>query len=162
MKQQTIVTTAAALVAAGGIAFGGASLAQAGNTTPTSYSSAQATGAPAAGRGLGARLGLGQGAGQGAGKVDPGKLKDLIAQHGLTGDTAVKVTQAATAKEPTAYLLRVWKATDGTYRAHMMRPDGTRIILVIDGNFSVTSVDNAPVRGAGKDKPAATSTPSAT
>ena len=72
------------------------------------------------------------------------KLKDLVAAHGIAGDVAVRVTQAATTKEPTAYLLRVWKADDGTFRAHMVRPDGTRIVLVIDKDYAVTSVKDAP------------------
>ena len=66
-----------------------------------------------------------------------------------------------------AYLLRVGKAEDGTYRARMMRPDGTMIVVKIDATFAVTSVDNAPDKvrpGPHKPGNGATSTasPSAT
>jgi len=166
MQKQTIVTGAAALVTAGALALGGSALANAGSSTnasPASYSTANpsATAGPGQGRGLGRANAPGQ-------QIAPGqirdKLKALALEHGIAGDTAVKVTQAATAKEPTAYVLRVWKATDGTYRAHMLRPDGTRIILTIDGNFSVTKVEDAPAAGQGRAGrgPAATSTPPAT
>ena len=70
----------------------------------------------------------------------------------FAGDPAVKVTEAAVAKEPPAYVLGVGKLADGTYVARMMRPDGTRIVLMIDANFAVTSVDDAPERVPGQGR----------
>jgi hypothetical protein len=64
----------------------------------------------------------------------------------LTGDVAAKVTAAAKAKEPTATIERVETDSDGVYEAHMVRTDGTHIIVQIDKGFAVTSVQ---VGGAG-------------
>ena len=49
----------------------------------------------------------------------------------LTGDVAAKVTAAAKAKEPTATIQRVETDSDGVYEAHMVRADGTQIIVQI-------------------------------
>ena len=161
MKKQTIVTAAAAVGAAAALGLGGAALAQAGQSPAgltQSVAHPTASGAPTAAPGEHGR------------KHAPGlnkeAMKERILEHGLTGDTAVKVTQAAVAKEPTAYLLRVWKAADGTYRAHMMRPDGTRVIVTVDASFTATGVENAPVKAPGQGKPGkgdtSTASPSAT
>lgn len=164
MKKQHIITGAAALATAAALGLGGAALAQAGQAAPTGiHADASPTAAPGSGDS--------QGSGNGDRKRGPGqlkeRLKDFAAEHGLTGETAVKVTQAAVAKEPTAYLLRVGKAEDGTYRARMMRPDGTVIVVKIDATFTVTSVENAPVKvRPGLNKPGkadqSTAAPSAT
>ncbi len=152
------VVGVAGAVTVGALALGGAALA---NADPASVpvhavsgasSTASPSGAPGRGRGP---------AGHGA-PGQQGKRPDLSV-HGLTGDTAVKVTQAAVAKEPTAYLVRVGKATDGTYRAHMVRTDGTRIAVHIDANFSVTSVEDLPKKPTKpKGAPTATAAPSST
>lgn len=160
MHPKSMIIGAAGAVTVTALALGGAALASAGPASAPGYAVAGATGAP-----TGAPGAPGPGKGRGHGRDGaPGQHKD-ISQHALTGDTAVKVTQAAVAKEPTAYLLRVGKATDGTYRAHMMRPDGTHIMLTIDANFAVTSVADAPAPGPkGKPRPTVgpTSTSSAT
>jgi hypothetical protein len=154
VKKQTLVSAVAAVATAAVLGMGGAALAQAGQSVPTSVpTSVQADASPSATATPGAPAGQGRERAPGLTKE---KLKDWIAKHGLTGDTAVKVTEAAVAKEPTAYVLRVGKLADGTYVARMMRPDGTRIVLMIDANFAVTSVEDAPEkvpgqgRGAGK------------
>jgi hypothetical protein len=146
VKKQTIVSAVAAVATAAVLGVGGAALAQAGQTAPASV---QADASPSAPATSGAPADQGRLRAPGLTKE---KLKEFITNHGLTGDTAVKVTQAAVAKEPTAYLLRVGKVNDGTYRARMMRPDGTRIVLTIDANFTVTSVDNAPVKAPGQGR----------
>ena len=151
MKKQTIITGAAATAIAGALALGGAALAQAGPSAGT-QSIAQATSAPTATGEAQQAPGRGLGPGHAPGRVGKERVKEWIADHGLAGDAAVKVTQAAVAKEPTAYLLRVNKRDDGTYRAHMMRPDGTRIVVTIDANFSVTAVEDAPVKAPGLRK----------
>ncbi len=150
MKKQTLVSTVAAVATAAVLGVGGAALAQAGQASPASVQSDASPSAPAT-PGTPSALG-GQGRLRAPG-LNKENVKDWIAKHGLTGDTAVKVTEAAVAKEPTAYLLLEGKAADGTYRVRMMRPDGTRIVLTIDANFTVTSVDNAPVRVPGQGRP---------
>ncbi len=156
MKKQNLITAAAAVATAASLGLGGAALAQAGPSVPAGV---QADASPTAGPGNANR------------PRPPGQLKEkfkeFVTEHGLTGETAVKVTEAAVAKEPTAYLLRVGKAEDGTYRARMMRPDGTVIVVKIDATFTVTSVENAPVKPrAGLNKPGkgakSTATPSTT
>lgn len=164
MHVKSIVVGAAGAVTVGALALGGAALASAGPAgAAASYAAASATGSPTAPPG---NPDGGPGKGRGHGRHGaPGQQQDRIIKHGLTGDTAVKVTQAAVAKEPTAYLLRVGKADDGTYRAHMMRPDGTHIVLTIDANFTVTSVADAPKpgpRGKPGPKPTTTASPSST
>jgi hypothetical protein len=164
VKKQNLITAAAAVATAAALGLGGAALAQAGQSAPAVV---QADTSPTANPGNS----NGNGNGNGNRMRPPGqpkeKLKEFVTEHGITGETAVKVTQAAVTKEPTAYLLRVGKAEDGTYRARMMRPDGTMIVVKIDANFAVTSVDNAPDKvrpGPHKPGNGATSTasPSAT
>ena len=170
MKKQNLITAAAAVATAAALGLGGAALAQAGQSAPAGV---QADASPTANPGNSNGNGNGNANGNGNGNRmrPPGqpkeKLKEFVTEHGITGETAVKVTQAAVTKEPTAYLLRVGKAEDGTYRARMMRPDGTMIVVKIDANFAVTSVDNAPDKvrpGPHKPGNGATSTasPSAT
>ncbi len=164
MRKQSVVTAVAAVATAAALGLGGAALAQA--STPAG-ASVSADGGSTASPSTPTAADQDQRRGPGPGR--PG-LKDRVMDHGLTGETAVKVTQAAVAKEPTAYLLRVGKAEDGTFRAHMMRPDGTRIILTIDGSFAVTGVQDAPLKAPGANKPdkqtrsgaTATTTPSTT
>ena len=150
----------AGAVTVGALALGGAALANAevpgvsAQSAAAATSTASPTGPPGPGRGRGP-------GGRGApGQQD--KRPDLSV-HGLSGDVAVKVTQAAVAKEPTAYLLRVAKSADGAYRAHMARTDGTHILVHIDANFAVTSVQELPKK-PGRPKPGgtATSAPSST
>lgn len=153
MKKQNLITAAAAVATAAALGLGGAALAQAGQSAPAVV---QADTSPTANPGN--SNGNGNGNGNGNRMRPPGqpkeKLKEFVTEHGITGETAVKVTQAAVTKEPTAYLLRVGKAEDGTYRARMMRPDETMIVVKIDATFTVTSVENAPVKfPPGQNKP---------
>ena len=142
MKKQNLITATAAVATSALLGLGGAALANAGQTTPAQV---QADSSPTAGAGT---------ADQGRRHGPKGDFKDRVLEHGLTGDAAVKVTQAAVTKEPTAYVLRVGKAADGEpYRAIMMRPDGTRIVLTIDANFTVTSVTEAPLKAPGHGRP---------
>jgi len=131
--------TAAAMLGVGGVALASAADRPAGQQVAAS--SATGTHTP------------GQDNGKGKGKAGaPGQQgrpdrTARIAQEGLTGDVAVKVTQAAVAKEPAAYLLHVEKGEAGGYEARMMRPDGTFITLTIDAGFQVTAVDTVPAPG---------------
>jgi hypothetical protein len=144
VKKQNLITAAAAVATAAALGLGGAALAQAGQSAPAVV---QADTSPTA------NPGNSNGNGNGnanrtatAGAARRRSSRSSSPNTGLTGETAVKVTEAAVAKEPTAYLLRVGKAEDGTYRARMMRPDGTVIVVKIDATFTVTSVENAPVK----------------
>ena len=129
-----IIPVAAGLAAATGIAITGASLAnaEASTTTPAAYSQAtqgtQGTPAP-----------------QGNGNTDPSKPMRSDEQL-LTGDVAAKVTAAARAKEPNATIERVETDSDGVYEAHMVRGDGTHIIVQVNKSYAVTNVQ---VGGAG-------------
>ena len=132
-KKSTLITVAAGLAAAVGLAVTGASLANAQTSTPTAstgYSSAQpGQGQPPSDRGGGAFNG----------NTDPTKPMRSDEKL-LTGDTAAKVTAAAKAKEPNATIQRVETDSDGVYEAHMVRSDGTLITVQIDKNFAVTNV----------------------
>jgi hypothetical protein len=126
------VPAAVGLAAATGIVITGASLASADPTTaaPTAYgqTALQATGeAPS------------QSAPQGNGNTDP--TKPMRSDETLlTGDTKTKVTAAAKAKEPKATIERVETDSDGVYEAHMVRADGTHIIVQVGKDFTVTHV----------------------
>ncbi|HET7280392.1 MAG TPA: hypothetical protein VFJ22_20150 [Dermatophilaceae bacterium] len=132
-KKSTLITVAAGLAAAVGLAVTGASLANAQTSTPTAstgYGSAQpGQGQPPSGRAGGAFNG----------NTDPTKAMRSDEKL-LTGDTAAKVTAAAKAKEPNATIQRVETDSDGVYEAHMVRSDGTLITVQIDKNFAVTNV----------------------
>jgi uncharacterized membrane protein YkoI len=70
--------------------------------------------------------------------------------HGtpLTGDVATKVTAAAQAAVPGGTVKHVYAdGTSGNYEAHATKADGTRVEIMIDANFAVTSVQDRPARG---------------
>ncbi len=142
MKRNTIITSGVAVVAAAGLAFGGAALANADTKpSPTATPSPAATktpGPPAAPGAPGAH-GL-----EHARQAHAKKEARL-----LSGATAVKATQAATTKEPTARLEHVASDLKGGYVARMVRTDGTRIVLHMDANFTVTSDEVAPQHAPG-------------
>ena len=131
-KKSTLITAAAGLAAAVGLAITGASLANAQTSTPTAssgYGSATpGQGQPPPGHG-----------GAANGNTDPTKPMRSD-ERLLTGDTAAKVAAAAKAKEPKATIQRVETDSDGVYEAHMVRADGTQVTVQIDRNFAVTNV----------------------
>ena len=67
----------------------------------------------------------------------------------LTGDTAAKVTAAARTKEPTATIERVETDSDGVYKAHLVRTDGTHVTVQVDASFAVTAVEVGGPGGTG-------------
>jgi len=138
-----IVPVAAGLAAAAGIALTGASLASADATSPTSTTAAygQVTAGEAA---------------QGNGNTDPSKPMRSD-ETLLTGDVAAKVTAAAKAKEPTATIERVETDSDGVYEAHMVRTDGTHIIVQVDQGYAVTAVQEGGAGGGPGGAPPASS-----
>lgn len=160
MNSKRVVIAGVGVLAAAGIALGAASLANAaGNTELGGYSGQS-------GYGYG-------GSGAPNGNTDPSKPMRSDEQL-LTGDTAAKVTDAAKAKEPTATIERVETDSEGVYEAHMVRADGTHIIVQVDANFAVTNVVEGGPGGAGgqagpdrhgppsSDSSGSSSTPSAT
>lgn len=138
-----IVPVAAGLAAATGIALAGASLASADTTTQPSAATAYGQSAPAQGE---APAGAGQGSPNG--NTDPSKPMRSD-ETLLTGDVAAKVTAAAKAEEPTATIERVETDSDGVYEAHMVRTDGTHIIVQVDKSYAVTAVQEGGAGGPG-------------
>jgi hypothetical protein len=138
-----IIPVAAGLAGATAMAITGATLASAdsgttGTTSATaavaaSSSTATATPQPP----------------NGNGNTDPSKPMRSDEQL-LTGTTAQKVTAAAKAKEPGATVQRVETDSDGVYEAHMVRSDGTPIIVQVGKDFTVTGVlEGGPAGRAG-------------
>lgn len=64
------------------------------------------------------------------------------------------VTAAAKAKQPTATTERLETDSDGVYEAHMVRPDGTHIIVQVDKSFAVTNVQEGGGDGRSGGGPA--------
>ncbi len=124
-----IIPVAAGLAAAAGLAITGASLASAESGTATT-AVASAYGQTQQGESAPPNAN---------GNTDPSKPMRSDEKL-LTGDVAAKVTAAAKAKEPTATIERVETDSDGVYEAHMVRADGTHIIVQVDKSFTVTNV----------------------
>ena len=142
MNKKTIALAGAGLVAASALALGGAALASADesstSTTTNGYSQ----------QGQQGQEGAQSGRGPGSGATDPSKPMRSD-ETLLTGDTAAKVTAAAKAKEPGATIERVETDSDGVYEAHMVRADGTHIIVQLDASFAVTGVQEGGPGGGG-------------
>lgn len=147
MKTKTLVISGAALASAAAIGVAGAGLASAGSTPTPQYGYG--------GPGYGAP-GFGEDGGRGHGRGGPGERLG----QGLSGETAVRAVQAAVAKEPTATVVRLGKADDGTYRVAMRRTDGTAVVLTLDANFTVTGTTERAPRA--ERTPRSTATPTST
>jgi hypothetical protein len=66
----------------------------------------------------------------------------------LTGTTAQKVRTAALAAVPGGTIIRVETSRDGSsYEAHVDQSDGTEVVVVLDKNFNVTSIDTHHCNG---------------
>lgn len=127
MEKMTIATVGAGLVAAAALGIAGASFASAASTptpssTPSSASGHEPGQPPMAN-----------------GAIDP-TAPMRTDEHLLTGTVAEKVTAAARAKEPTASIQRVETDSDGVYEAHLLRADGTQVIVQVDASYAVTNV----------------------
>ncbi len=151
MNAKRMALTGAGIVAAAGIAIGAASLANASGTSGSGTDLAVNAGYGAVGgeNGPGGQGMSGSGGGgHGNGNTDPSKPMRSD-EHLLTGDVAAKVTAAAKAKEPTATIQRVETDSDGVYEAHMVRTDGTHIIVQVDKSYAVTNVQVMGLGGQG-------------
>jgi hypothetical protein len=144
MKQSNkVITAAVAIAAAAGLAITGAALASADPTTPAATSGTSGTygGAVPESGAPGGRAGGGQGQNPSR-SMHPGETL-------LTGTVKDKVTAAAKAKEPGATIERVETDAEGVYEAHMVRADGTPIIVQVDKSFAVTAVQAGGPGGGG-------------
>jgi uncharacterized membrane protein YkoI len=67
----------------------------------------------------------------------------------LTGDDAAKATAAAEKAVEGGTILRVETDADGgaTYEAHVRKSDGTEVVVLMDGSFQVTGVEEFAGRG---------------
>jgi hypothetical protein len=67
----------------------------------------------------------------------------------LTGDTAAKVKKAALAKVPGASIIRAETDTDqgSPYEAHVRKPDGSEVTVLVNKQFKVTAVESFGPRG---------------
>jgi hypothetical protein len=65
----------------------------------------------------------------------------------LTGATAQKVRTAALAAVPGGTILRVETSRDGSYEAHVRKANGTEVVVRLDKNFKVTSIDTHHCNG---------------
>jgi uncharacterized membrane protein YkoI len=66
----------------------------------------------------------------------------------LTGDTAASVTAAAQAAIPDGTIIRVETDSDGSpYEAHVIKADGTQVVVKVDANFAVTATQDMPAGG---------------
>ena len=130
MKQSNkVVTAAVAIAAAAGLAITGAALASADPTTQATTPGGYGGVAPE-GSAPGGMAGGGQDPSR---PMHPGETL-------LTGTVKDKVTAPAKAKEPGATIERVETDAEGVYEAHMVRADGTPIIVQVDRSFAVTAV----------------------
>jgi predicted nucleic acid-binding Zn-ribbon protein len=144
MNKNTLVGAGAAVLAAAVLGIGGAAFASADTTSGSASTATTTTQAPAAN----------------GTQAAPDPSKPVRSDETLlTGDTAAKVTAAAKAKEPTATIQRVETDSEGVYEAHMVRTDGTQIIVQIDKSFAVT---NAGAPGANGQAPSGAPSGSAT
>jgi uncharacterized membrane protein YkoI len=69
-------------------------------------------------------------------------------QTPLTGDTAAKVKAAALEKVPGGTVLRTEKGGHdrAAYHAHVRKPDGSEVVVLVDSSFEATSVETMPKR----------------
>lgn len=129
-KPNTIVVGVAGAATVAALAVGGAALANAnanGTTRLTPTSGSTSYGGPQSG----AVPGTGQGRGHGPGLGD----------DALTGDAKTKAEAAAKAREPTATVIRSEKNRTGAgYHVHMVRTDGTHVVVRLDAKLAVTDI----------------------
>ena len=64
-----------------------------------------------------------------------------VAETPLTGDNAAKAKAAAETAVPGGTIIRVETDSDGVYEAHVTKSDGTEVVVKLDKDFAVTSVD---------------------
>jgi hypothetical protein len=127
---QMIRNTLAGVVALGALALGGSAFADAA-TSSSSATTATPTATPPAGA-----------------RPDPTKPGGHVGANGktekaLAADVAAKVEAAARAKVPGATVERVETDVDhgSPYEAHVRKPDGTELEVLVNESFQVTAVN---------------------
>ena len=72
-----------------------------------------------------------------------------LARETLSSAVAAKVKAAALEKVPGATVLRTESGGPygSPYHAHVQKPDGTRQVVLVDGDFNATAVQVDPTRG---------------
>ncbi len=93
----------------------------------------------------GTQTGGGHGGGHGGGRGGHGaggKGHGGSGETALTGDTATKVTDAATAAYPGATINRVETDSDGVYEAHLTTAAGDKVTVEIGADFTVTGTES--------------------
>src|SRR3954464_5357382 len=117
--------------AVGASLFGTAD-AQSSGSTSTTAPAAQNPGSPPPGGQFDPTRG---------GHVGPNGTREEL----LTGDTAEKVKAAALAAVPGGTVQRVETDAEGSpYEAHMLKSDGTPVVVKVDSNFKVTGTEDGP------------------
>jgi hypothetical protein len=155
LSTKTILLAGAGIATAAGLALLGASFAGAEQTTATAAAYGYGSGAPT--NGGTAQSGERPSGGQNSDPSQPQRSDEQL----LTGETADKVTAAAKGKEPDATIERVETDSEGVYEAHMVRADGTHIIVQVGADFQVTNVleGGQGQHGKGGSQPPAGGTP---
>ena len=141
-QQRTFAIAGAGIVAAAALGITGATLANAASETGTT-SSAVASGSAQAPGSDGTAAAPGQG--QGGGMRDAGGT--------LSADAASKAVAAATAEVDGGTVHGVSALSDGTYRVDVSQSDGTRVRVLLDQAFAVTSVEEGGVGRGGRGMP---------
>ena len=135
-QQKALAIAGAGIAAAAALGVTGATLANAASETGTTPS-AVAPSSPRTPSSSGATAAPGEG--QGGGMRDSGGT--------LTADAASKAVAAAAAEVDGGTVHGVRALSDGTYRVDVSTSDGTRVHVLLDKAFAVTSVEEG---GAGK------------
>ena len=95
--------------------------------------------------------------------TDPAGQAPANPETPLDGDVATKVTAAAQAAVPDGTIDRVETDNDGVYEAHVTKADGSKVIVQIGSDYSVTAIvdqpQGGPVGHGGQGGPGAGETP---
>lgn len=65
----------------------------------------------------------------------------------LTGAKGAKVKEAAEEAVPNGTVIRVETDADGVYEAHVLKPNGTMVVVHVNKSFRVTDVEKMAARG---------------
>ena len=141
-QHKTLAIAVAGLAVAAALGMSGATLASAADETAASSSSGVGGHGQLPGEGVQGA----SGADHGRGMRDPGGA--------LTADAASKAVAAATAELDGGTVNSVRALSDGTYVVDATTSDGTRVHVLLDKAFAVTSTEEGgPGKGGGRGMP---------